>query len=107
MERNTIAIGAAYALAMLAAALIAAGCAPDRDPESAVGGGNLNSPEIMLLVPNEGDIDGGESVTIYMTNFKDDFTVNPPLVYFGADQTVVFPVVSIHGFPVESRGHTL
>ena len=43
------------------------------------------SPAISMVTPDTGDISGGDLVLILSSCFQDDFTVDPPEVYFGSD----------------------
>ena len=42
------------------------------------------TPQILLVVPDRGDVAGGEVLTIVASGFQDDFAANPPLVHFGS-----------------------
>ncbi|MCZ6690775.1 MAG: IPT/TIG domain-containing protein [Planctomycetota bacterium] len=79
---------ARLALTILAAGILFPGCGRKHGGKAA---GSCN-PTISRITPDTGDISGGEVVTIDAACFQDDFTQNPPRVFFGTDLAAVTPV---------------
>lgn len=88
------------AIAMIAAVALAPGCgsAGGRGAQPEEGLPPPGTPRILQVVPYEGDVAGGELVTIIASSFQDDFILRPPIVYFGS---LALPVTVVDTSAVE------
>lgn len=75
------------------------------DTGTLTGGFTYSGAQVTSVTPNSGDVAGNEFVTIDTINFIDDFTVDTPQVFFGADAALSVLAVDIDTVQVVTPPH--
>ncbi len=71
-----------HSLALMALAIWGVSCQGESGGSERSGDAPKEVPGVTLLAPHAGDPGGGDTITIETEGFSDDFTLNPPMVYF-------------------------
>ncbi len=82
--------GVPSALVLLASIALFVGCKGDSESKKKV----RVKPELLLVAPVAGSINGGSLVALLTRGFADDFTMDPPQVTFGGAQATIDQIVN-------------